>query len=313
MIIENTGKIAEGIYMLGHPGAPLYLIDGERPAIVDTGFTFMADLYAVAIKKILGNRQPAYCLLTHVHFDHCGATTALKKKFPAMQVAASGLAEEILQKPRAVERIRDLTHAAQALAGDLGLKVPDTDPFEPFAIDLKLRGGDVLELSPNLTIRVLETPGHTRDTISYYLPERRVLFASEAAGVPDQTGYIVIDCLLDYDLYVTSLKKLVDLNPEIICIGHRYVYTPPESGRYLEDALRYCGIFYDTVRRCLSESEGEIGAVMEHIRTFEYDPKPTPKQPEPAYLLNLEARIRAVARNVSDSGANQPATDETTG
>jgi len=26
--------------------------------------------------------------------------------------------------------------------------------------------------------------------ISYYLPERRLLFASEAAGIPDQTGYI---------------------------------------------------------------------------------------------------------------------------
>jgi 2-aminobenzoylacetyl-CoA thioesterase len=306
MIIENTGKIAEEVYMLGHPGAPLYLIDGDRPGIVDTGFTFMTDIYAAAIKRILGKRQPAYCLLTHVHFDHCGATAGLKKIFPAMQVVASRQAEKILQKPRAIERIRRLNHAAKALAADFGFQPPGSDAFEPFAIDINPRDGDLLELSAALTVRAVETPGHTRDTISYYLPERRILFASEAAGVQDQTGYIVIDCLLDYDRYVTSLNRLVALDPEVICIGHRYVYTLPESGHYLKDALHQCGEFYDLVCRFLNDANGDIGAVMQRIRAFEYDPKPQPKQPEPAYILNLEARIRAVARKISQTDNELP-------
>jgi len=301
MIIDHTGKIAEEIYMLGHPGAPLYLIDADRPVIIDTGFTFMTEIYGLAIQQILGTRQPAFCLLTHVHFDHCGATAGLKKLFPAMQVVASGQAVKILQKPRAVGRIRFLNHAAGTMAADLGVQLPATDAFEPFAIDIKVKDADVLKLSRNLTIRAIETPGHTRDTISYFIPERRALFASEAAGIPDQTGYIVIDSLLDYDQYVTSLKKLDMLGAEIICLGHRYAFTPPESRHYLKDALHHCEIFYDTVRRFLSETDDDIEAVMQRIRAFEYDPKPRPKQPEPAYILNLEARVRAIARKVSGS------------
>lgn len=299
MIVETTGGIGRDVYMLGHPAIPLYLVDGRRPVIVDTGFTFMADIYAADIKAVLGNRQPAFCLLTHAHFDHCGATAALKTVFPGMRVAASVHSERILANPRTVDRIRSLNRIAEAMSADLGLATPAAArAFEPFAIDIRIKEGDVLTLSGELTVRVLETPGHTRDSVSYFLPERRVLFPSEAAGIQDPTGYIVIDCLLDYGQYLASLERLIDLDAEIVCVAHRYAYTPPDTGAYLRDALRHCHGFHDTVRRLLAETGGDVRAVMARIRAFEYDPKPSPKQPEAAYLLNLEARVKAVRDHV---------------
>jgi len=37
MIFKNSGKICEGLYMVGPPAMPVYLLDGEKPAIFDAG------------------------------------------------------------------------------------------------------------------------------------------------------------------------------------------------------------------------------------------------------------------------------------
>lgn len=306
MIIGEIGNVTENVYMIGHPGMPAYLVDGDRPTIIDTGFSFMAEPYAADIRRILGRREPALCLLTHVHFDHCGATSGLKKRFPRMQVAASAISSAILAKPAAIERIRQLNRAAEQMAGDLGIRLPESNGFEPFTVDLPLNDGDRLTLSDGLTLHVLESPGHTRDTLSYYLPESRVLFASEAAGVPDTTGYIVIDCLLDFDQYVHSLERLCQLEIEAVCLAHRFAYTGEDARRYMQRAVEHCALFFQTVERFLREENGDIDRVIQRVRAFEYDPKPQPKQPEPAYMLNLEARVKAVVRKLGSDDNQEP-------
>ena len=303
MIINEKGPIAENIYMLGHPGMPLFLIDSHRPTIVDTGLAFLADIYIEDIREVLGDRSPELCLITHAHFDHCGATARLKKRFPDMRVAASPHARAILSRPGAVERIIRLSHAATAMAGELGIRTPSPRPFSPFAVDRTLADGDCLQIADGLSIRVIEAPGHTRDMLCYYIPEQRVLFAAEAAGIPDQTGYISIDCLLDYDPYVSSLKKLAALDIDVIALGHRCAVTGADTRRYLNDALDHSAAFFETTTAFLQEEHGEIDRVMGRIRAFEYDPKPLPKQPEPAYMLNLEARVMAIARKCAAAAA----------
>jgi 2-aminobenzoylacetyl-CoA thioesterase len=46
-----------------------------------------------------------------------------------------------------------------------------------------IRGdGLTVHVQENLSVQVLSTPGHTRDMLRYYVPERRILFATKAAG-----------------------------------------------------------------------------------------------------------------------------------
>jgi len=301
MIIFETGKISENIYLLGHPVSPMYLIDGPRPVVIDTGFTFMTDIYLKDLKQTLGNRQPAYCLITHAHFDHCGSTAGLKKHFPGMQVAASELAGTILLKPNVIKTIRNLNQSVGSMRHDLGIQVPNSRVFEPFDIDITLCEGDVLRPSDQLSIQALETPGHTRDMLTFYLPEQRMLFASEVLGIPDPTGYIEVSCLIDYDQHVASMKKLVDLDIDIICLGHRGVYTGLDVAPYVEKAMGDFNDFYKTVCRFLAEENGDINRVMQRVREYEYDPKPKPRHPELAYLLNLEARVKVIAKKIYNS------------
>lgn len=297
MIVNQPGRITDGLYMLGSAVMPMYLIEAEEATIVDAGFSFLAQGYADALRQILGQRGPSLCLLTHSHYDHVGAVGGLKQRFGRLSVAASAGAARVLQKPKAVELIRTLNRVARDMAESLAMPMVDED-FQPFCVDRICTHGDIIELGAGNHLRVMATPGHTRDCLSYYLVEKKALFVSEAAGIPDQTGEIICDCLVDYDLYMTSMEKIRALEIDYLCLGHRGVYTGKDAVAHLKAAAARCERFFNATAAMLIETRGDFKAVIGRIRRSEYDPKPVPKQPEPAYLLNLEARVAAVQRSM---------------
>ena len=296
MIIQQAGRIIDHLYMLGDPSTPVYLVDGDYPVIVDAGFAFMGQRYASDISRVLGNRRPAYCLLTHSHFDHCGSVSVLKSHFPEMEIIASQHAQSVLVRPHAIDLIRSLNRSSAEAVRRICKDVDASLDFAPFAVDRTLKVGDRLKVSPDRNIQVIETPGHTRDCLSFYIPEMKTLFCSEAAGVVDTTGYIISDCLVDYDLYVASMKKLELFDVNVICMAHRYVLTGQDAREHISRSLQYCDEFREWVEICLDKENGDIYRVMASIKPTEFDVKPEPKQPEPAYLLNLEARVKAVGK-----------------
>jgi glyoxylase-like metal-dependent hydrolase (beta-lactamase superfamily II) len=300
VVIDQIGEVTEQVYLLGHPRYPLYLIDCDRPVIIDAGFSFTADDYAEQIRSILKNRHPSLCLLTHVHYDHCGGTAGLKRHFPDMQVAASGHAASLIEMPGVIERIGRLSRSAMDETRDFNMRITNSPSFEPFRVDMALSEGQVLELQEGLSIVVIEAPGHTRDMICYYVPESQVFFSSEATGVPDTTGYIMTECLLDYDLYAASMEKIAQLDIAAVCLGHRFAYTSGDAARYLADARNQTKGFLKSTIAIFQEEGGDMERTMNRVRAIEYDPKPKPKQPEAAYLLNLQARVTAISRKISN-------------
>ena len=296
MVFSHTGKICDDFFMVGHPAVPVYLLDGPQPVIFDAGFTLLGELYTTEIEKILGSRAPTFCFLTHVHFDHCGAVAAFKRRYPRMKVVASHKAGEILKRPSAVERIRYLNLAAEVLVKQIGVNGTPGAHFEPFDIDRYVQEGDRVEIAAGCCVEVIASPGHTWDCLSYRISDKNILLSSEAAGQPDQTGYIVTDCLADYDCYLRSLQQLKALTPDVLCPGHIFVFSAEDASAYLERAQAACIDFFNLVSACAREENEDVECIKQRIRTHEYDANPGPKQPEPAYLINLEARIKAVLK-----------------
>ena len=295
MRIERTGKIADNIYMLGHPAVPIYLVDGDRPALFDAGLAVLGPIYARQIRQVLSHRQPAWCCLTHSHFDHCGAVGYLKRVFPDIQVVSSAKAADIFTRPNAIKRISDLNAFAAGMAADLGLD-NDGGRFEAFTVDRMVSEGDSISISPDVLIQVMETPGHTWDFLSYHIPALRMLVASEALGTPDETGYLVTDCLVDYEVHYRSMERLNELDVDTLCLGHIYACIGDEARRHMQASLTHSRQFRATVERLLNEAQGDTADVLKKIKAFEWDGKSGLRQPEPAYVLNLQARIKAVQR-----------------
>jgi len=224
-----------------------------------------------------------------MHFDHCGSAGLLKREFPSLQICASGEGAAIIRKPSAIELITKLN--------DFGQKAGTT--FEPFRVDRVIADGEEIRISRDRTVRAYKTPGHTRDMLSYYIPEIRALFPSESAGVPGQGDYIFSEFLIDYDVYLRSLERLSILDVEALILAHGLYYTGDDARRYIPRAIESTVRFRERIETLLGEHGDDFDAVASIIRRDEYDPLDGDKQPERAYMINLAAKIRVIARRIN--------------
>jgi glyoxylase-like metal-dependent hydrolase (beta-lactamase superfamily II) len=183
-----------------------------------------------------------------------------------------------------------------ARAAGVDEKVLFHEPFTPFDLDLTLDDGQIIRIGEGLTVRVLATPGHTRDLLSYYIPERKILIATEAAGILDRAGNFGTEFIADYDLYLASLKRLAALEVEVLCQGHHFVFVGREEvERFFVRSIEATGHFKTRVYALLEDQGGSIERVVNTIKAEQYDSNPNVKQPETAYLLNLTARVTHLA------------------
>ena len=167
MIIQETGEICNGFYVIGSAGVPVYLLDGPVPVLFDAGLTAGSFLYEAGIRQVLGERVPEYLFLTHSHFDHVGSASHFKEVWPDLKVVGSVRCSEVLQKPKAVKLIRDLNFEGAKLIKDAGLEPINEKGFESFGLNILVQSDQTIELAPGLSVKALNTPGHTWDFMSY--------------------------------------------------------------------------------------------------------------------------------------------------
>jgi glyoxylase-like metal-dependent hydrolase (beta-lactamase superfamily II) len=298
LIFNKTGEVRDGFFVVGWSHNPIYLLKGKKPVLFDGGLALLGGVYRDAIMSILNGDSPRVVFITHVHFDHCGAVPYLKKVFPGLKAAASRKARDILERPNAIKLIQKLSEGAANVLFEFDEAKLVRDPFEPFEVDRVLGDGDTVDLEDGLTVRVLATPGHTNDFLSYYVPEKKLLVASESAGCALSSGYISSDSLTDFGVYLNCLKRLASLDAQILCQGHRYVYVDEDVNAFLQRSIRGALDFKAMVEEYWIREKGNLGSVLKRIRETEYDPLPSPKQLEPAYMINLELRIKSVLNHL---------------
>jgi 2-aminobenzoylacetyl-CoA thioesterase len=299
MLFTSTGPVGNDFHIIGLAAYPVHLLDCEEPVLFDGGFAGAGKIYAEAIASVLGTRHPEMLLLTHVHWDHCGAVSYLKNRFPSMKIAASKRAAEILERRSAVELIARLNANAESFIPALSEIDPArliNEGFQPFKIDRLLEDGDLIRLEGGFSVEVLATPGHTRDHLSYYIPEKKILIAAEASACLDSQGEIITEFLADYDAYLSSLERLAALPVEILCQGHRIVFVGETEvraffARAIEESIR----FKERIDELLDREEGNLDRVIGRIKAEKYDTNKGVKQPEAAYLLNLRAQVAHLA------------------
>lgn len=101
---------------------------------------------------------PAAILLTHGHFDHIMAVNELKARYHVPIYAH-------------IEEGDVLKQTSLNLSGMIGrIYTSEADIYVRDGDHLKLAGFDVI---------VLHTPGHTKGSVCYYLPEEKVLMSGD--------------------------------------------------------------------------------------------------------------------------------------
>jgi glyoxylase-like metal-dependent hydrolase (beta-lactamase superfamily II) len=300
MLFTSTGKIGKYLHIAGLSTFPVHVMETERPVLFDAGATCAGELYVRGIKDILGDRQPEILFISHVHWDHCGAASILKKAFPSLKIATSRQASEILKRKSATDLMRSLNHEALEIMKSF----PSIDPlslieaeFESFEVDMIIHDGQIIDLGGGVSLEVLATPGHTRDHLSFYFPGERILLAGDSAGMLDSShGSIIAEFISDYDNYFSTIRRLASLPVEIFSQGHRIVFVGEEEVRnFFEQTIQETLRFRDQVCELLETEKPDETEVVRKIKMKQYDSLPMPKQPELIYLINLKAQVAHLA------------------
>jgi glyoxylase-like metal-dependent hydrolase (beta-lactamase superfamily II) len=187
---------------------------------------------------------------------------------------------------------RDLA-AGDAAAADL---MPADFDYGSLTVDRVIVDGEIIDLGGGVVIEALATPGHTRDSFSFFLPHIEAVVAGEALGIiPGDDFWVAPEFLSGYDDYLRSIERIRRKNPKIIATAHHRVLTGSDAARFFDTALADCRAYRRMIEQHLLEAGMDQARVVRRIAATEYRTRRQGKQPEAAFLLNLTAQVRLIA------------------
>jgi 2-aminobenzoylacetyl-CoA thioesterase len=296
MKLPARGQIDRRISAIAGSSYPAYIIQGDTASVmIDSGINHLAPLYLAALTEFFGDPgRLDYLFLTHSHYDHAGSAAYLKRRLPGLKIAAHERVAALAQKESALETMNRLSLSHKEL---LRFNPSGEDvALRPFTVDLVLKEGDELDLG-GLTCRVSEVPGHTRDSLAFYLPELKALFPGDATGVlrEGESGWIQVAFVASYEDYVASLRRMISLEPDMVCLAHNWVLTGADAGEYLRRSLTLTFEYRDKIERHLDQAGGDVDLAAREILREEREADGGAFEPSAGYLTNLAAQVRLIA------------------
>lgn len=170
----------------------IYLVGNDQVLTIDSGadegrYRWMLKGYLAAVERA----EIALCTVTHFHFDHSSNIRWLCEEFGARAYLS----------PETAERLEP------------GMLPPS--PYLPLHVDRTLDAGTT-------KLQVLHTPGHSPESLCFYIEDEGVLFTGDTILGSTTTS------VQDLSAYMRSLARIRDLpNLQIICPGHGPIIDNP--------------------------------------------------------------------------------------
>ncbi len=300
MRILNPGRVSDHVVFIGDFMMSFYVIDAPRKALIDAGMAVNVRNLTHDIEKTIGGFDNLdYLFLTHSHYDHVGLVSYIKRVNPDVKVVAHPYAKRVFSNPRAMEIIRDLNEQSLRFVPDLEDDWKEVAKIDRIDVDITPEDGETFDLGDGVKIQVFYTPGHTKDSVTYYLLPDRAVFGSDGLGVYTGSGRIMAEFLSNYDEYIESIKKLQDLDIELICLPHSGVVKGKDQvkehiEKHIKETVDYRNRIIDLYRRF-----GDTEKVVKTITMEDYE-KEKVFQPIEAYLINLRAMVKAALNSVKE-------------
>ena len=166
--------------------------------------------------EALGDERPSAILLTHIHFDHAGATGALLRRWPELPVYVHERGARHLADPERLVASAARLYGEENMQRLWGEVVP-----VPEASLRVLSGG---ERGVEGAFRVEYTPGHASHHVSFLHEDSGWAFVGDVAGVRIPPSPFVLAPTPPPDIDVAAWERSLDLvagwSPERLALTH---------------------------------------------------------------------------------------------
>ena len=193
----------------------VYILDSDRPAVVDTGLGTNVDVLLDAIDEV-GIDSLDAILTTHIHLDHAGGAGLLAEAFPDATVYVHDIGARHLVDPSR------LVAGTKAAVGDQWQYYVEPTPVPEERIE-SVEGGDEVDLG-NRTIDVIHAPGHAPHQVVFHDRTDGVLFSGDAGGIRPEGADDLFPTSppvnFDLEACLADAETIAERDPAYICFGH---------------------------------------------------------------------------------------------
>jgi len=167
-------KVTEEIFIkklyftLGTSKRSVYvtLIKGNKNCLIDTGTANnFNDIKIFCEEKGVQINNLDIIINTHCHADHIGSNYLFKKANPKIILYAHHLAKPYIEDIEKQYKERPVPGFFNLVSG-------------PAKVDKLLKDGDIVDVG--MELRIIHTPGHSKGSISIFIPEKDILISGDA-------------------------------------------------------------------------------------------------------------------------------------
>jgi len=217
--------------------AALLLESGGSSAIVDPG----PESTLEELRRGLKGRGQTFesidsLLLTHIHLDHAGATGALLRENPKLNVYVHELGAVHMIDPA-----RMLASAGRLYGDDMKLLYGECAPVPEMNLKF-LEGGERIRIGET-ELEVCYTPGHASHHVTYWHPESKTALVGDTAGIRITGSAFLLPATpppdIDMEIWTKSLDKIQAWGPERLFLTHfGFTENPSEHIRLYRTRLK---------------------------------------------------------------------------
>jgi glyoxylase-like metal-dependent hydrolase (beta-lactamase superfamily II) len=294
--------------------AAVLLESGEHRAIIDPGpASTLPKLRELLRARGLAMADFNAILLTHIHLDHAGATGAMVRENPRLEVYVHKLGLRHMADPSKL-----LASAERLWPGELTKLYGETLPVPAENLRM-LEGGETLTFGPR-KLEVLYTPGHASHHVTFFDASDRTAFAGDTTGMRIEEGPLILPVTpppdIDLPAWNASLDAIAARRPARLLLTHfGYANDPADHiARYRENLQRWGELAGEILRSTPDEKAARQAFVAATLKEIERN-EPAAEIEHRVFNAGLELSWLGLARyhrKRAEKAAEPPRVDAAT-
>jgi glyoxylase-like metal-dependent hydrolase (beta-lactamase superfamily II) len=205
-----------------------YLLEGDEPALVETGSQSSVPVLLAALKRLGVNRGSLpTVVVTHIHLDHAGGVGDVAAAFPEATIYVHPKGARHLADPARL--VDSAARVYGPLLDSLYGRLRPT-PAERIRV---LEDGATIRVSRTRELVAVDSPGHAKHHVALHDSVSGILFVGDAVGVRLPDAGILRPSTpppdFDLDQALASLDSFRRRRPAALALAHYGLLANPEE------------------------------------------------------------------------------------